>query len=115
MPVAGRTHGMQAEPTTFGAKFALWALQAHRDPERLRAARRRIAVGKLSGAVGTYSNIDPSVEELRVRRLGLEPVPGHPGHCPRPPRRVPVGLRLGRDHGRADRHRGPAPRPQRGG
>jgi adenylosuccinate lyase len=53
VPVTGRTHGMHAEPTTFGAKFALWALQAARDLERLEAARRRVAVGKLSGAVGT--------------------------------------------------------------
>jgi len=75
VPVAGRTHGMQAEPTTFGAKFALWALQADRDRQRLRAARRRVAVGKLSGAVGTYSNIDPAVEAHVCEALGLRPVP----------------------------------------
>src|ERR1700691_3926437 len=75
VPVLGRTHGMQAEPTTFGAKFALWALQAGRDRERLRAARRAVAVGKLSGAVGTFSNIDPSVEAYVCAALGLEPVP----------------------------------------
>jgi adenylosuccinate lyase len=75
--VSGRTHGMQAEPTTFGAKFALFALQAGRDRERLRAARRRVAVGKLSGAVGTYSNIDPSVEAYVCRALGLRPVPAN--------------------------------------
>ncbi len=75
VPVAGRTHGMQAEPTTFGAKFALWALQADRDRQRLRAARDRVAVGKLSGAVGTYSNIDPSVEAHVCAALGLRPVP----------------------------------------
>ena len=75
VPVTGRTHGMHAEPTTFGAKFSLWALQADRDVQRLRAARERIAVGKLSGAVGTYSNIDPSVEEHVCRSLGLTPVP----------------------------------------
>ena len=74
-PIAGRTHGMQAEPTTFGAKLALWCLQADRDRERLRVARRRIAVGKLSGAVGTYSNIDPRVEDHVCRALGLVPVP----------------------------------------
>ena len=74
-PVAGRTHGMQAEPTTFGAKLALWCLQADRDRDRMRTARRRIAVGKLSGAVGTYSNIDPRVEDHVCRALGLEPVP----------------------------------------
>ncbi len=75
VPVTGRTHGMHAEPTTFGAKFSLWALQAGRDLERLRAARRRVAVGKLSGAVGTYSNIDPRVEERVCRALGLTPTP----------------------------------------
>ncbi len=58
---------MHAEPTTFGAKLALFCLQADRDRQRLRAARARIAVGKLSGAVGTYSNIDPAVEALRLR------------------------------------------------
>jgi adenylosuccinate lyase len=75
VPVAGRTHGQHAEPTTFGAKFALWALQADRDRQRLRAARERMAVGKLSGAVGTYSNIDPAVEAYVCRALGLTPVP----------------------------------------
>jgi len=74
-PMAGRTHGMQAEPTTFGAKLALWCLQADRDRQRLRAARARIAVGKLSGAVGTYSNIDPRVEEYVCQSLGIAPVP----------------------------------------
>jgi adenylosuccinate lyase len=75
VPVAGRTHGMQAEPTTFGVKFALWALQVDRDRRRLRRARDAVAVGKLSGAVGTYSNVDPSVEDYVCRALGLEPVP----------------------------------------
>ncbi|MGA3146677.1 MAG: adenylosuccinate lyase [Acidimicrobiales bacterium] len=75
IPVTGRTHGMHAEPTTFGAKFSLWALQADRDVQRLRAARQRVAVGKLSGAVGTYSNIDPRVEEHVCRALGLTPTP----------------------------------------
>src|SRR5213079_2999762 len=60
--MVGRTHGIHAEPTTFGAKLALWALQADRDRRRLCTARDTIAVGKLSGAVGTYSNIDPAVE-----------------------------------------------------
>ena len=75
VPVTGRTHGMHAEPTTFGAKFALWALQADRDRRRLRAARDAVAVGKLSGAVGTYSNIDPAVEAHVCAALGLVPVP----------------------------------------
>jgi adenylosuccinate lyase len=75
VPVTGRTHGMHAEPTTFGAKFALWALQADRDRRRLRQAREQMAVGKLSGAVGTFSNIDPSVEAYVCDALGLTPVP----------------------------------------
>jgi adenylosuccinate lyase len=66
---------MHAEPTTFGAKLALWCLQADRDRGRLRAARAAIAVGKLSGAVGTYSNIDPRVESTVCGALGLTPVP----------------------------------------
>jgi adenylosuccinate lyase len=71
----GRTHGIHAEPTTFGAKVALWCLQADRDRTRLRSARAAIAVGKLSGAVGTYSNIDPAVERYVCAALGLSPVP----------------------------------------
>ena len=71
----GRTHGIHAEPTTFGAKVALWALQIDRDRARLRAARSAIAVCKLSGAVGTYSNIDPSIEAFVGQRLSLAPVP----------------------------------------
>ena len=74
-PMAGRTHGMHAEPTTFGLKLAHWCLQADRDRSRLRAARDRIAVGKLSGAVGTYSNVDPEVERRVCAALGLRPVP----------------------------------------
>jgi adenylosuccinate lyase len=74
-PIVGRTHGIHAEPTTFGAKLALWALALRRDEVRLERARDGIAVGKLSGAVGTYSNIDPEVEALVCARLGLRPVP----------------------------------------
>jgi len=74
-PVVGRTHGVHAEPTTYGAKFALLALQVQRDLERAERARTGIAVGKLSGAVGTYSNIDPQVEAYVCERLGLVPVP----------------------------------------
>ena len=73
--MVGRTHGIHAEPTTFGAKLALWALQIRRDHERLVRARHAIAVGKLSGAVGTYSNIDPRVEDHVCAALGLTPVP----------------------------------------
>ena len=73
--MVGRTHGVHAEPTTFGAKAALWGLQLLRDRDRLRAARARIAVCKLSGAVGTYSNLPPSVEEKVAGVLGLSAVP----------------------------------------
>ncbi|HTW97795.1 MAG TPA: adenylosuccinate lyase, partial [Acidimicrobiales bacterium] len=74
-PMLGRTHGMHAEATTFGAKMALFALQVERDRVRLTTARSAVAVGKLSGAVGTFSNLDPRVEELVCSALGLEPVP----------------------------------------
>ncbi|MCU1450684.1 MAG: Adenylosuccinate lyase [Acidimicrobiales bacterium] len=74
-PMVGRTHGMHAEPTTFGHKLALWCLQADRDRARLRAAREAVAVGKVSGAVGTYSNVDPAVEQQVCAGLGLRPVP----------------------------------------
>ena len=74
-PMVGRTHGIHAEPTTFGAKLALWAMQVRRDRERLVRARATIAVGKLSGAVGTYSNVDPAVERYVCERLGLQAVP----------------------------------------
>ena len=71
----GRTHGIHAEPTTFGAKVALWVLQLRRDLARWFAARDAVSVCKLSGAVGTYSNIDPSVERFVGESLGLVPVP----------------------------------------
>ena len=75
VPVAGRTHGMFAEPTTFGVKFSLFCLQADRDRVRLERARAGIAVGKLSGAVGTYSAIEPSIEAHVCASLGLTAVP----------------------------------------
>ena len=71
----GRTHGIHAEGTTFGVKVALWTLQLRRDEERLRNALDGIAVCKMSGAVGTYSNIDPSVEEYVGNALNLTPTP----------------------------------------
>ena len=69
----GRTHGVHAEPTTFGHKLALWAFELARDRERLRAARQGVSVGKLSGVVGTYSQIEPAVEEYVCAELGLRP------------------------------------------
>jgi adenylosuccinate lyase len=74
-PMIGRTHGVHAEPTTLGAKTALFGLQLVRDRERMLHAARSIAVCKLSGAVGTYSNISPEVEEIVAQRLGLQAVP----------------------------------------
>ena len=74
-PMIGRTHGMHAEPITFGLKLALWHDQIRRDLERVAAARRRMAVGKLSGAVGTYAHLEPEIEAAALRALGLEPVP----------------------------------------
>ncbi|MBM3671467.1 MAG: adenylosuccinate lyase [Actinobacteria bacterium] len=73
--MVGRTHGIHAEPTTFGAKLALWALQVRRDRTRIERARDGIAVGKLSGAVGTFSNVAPEVEAYVCEHLGLRPVP----------------------------------------
>ncbi len=75
-PLMGRSHGVHAEPMTFGLKFALWYEDAKRNLERLRRARAVISVGKLSGAVGTYSNISPALERKVLKRLGLgvEPV-----------------------------------------
>ncbi|MBS3873397.1 MAG: adenylosuccinate lyase [Firmicutes bacterium] len=67
----GRTHGVHAEPTTFGLKLAVWYAELRRHSERLSAARQTIAVGKLSGAVGTYANINPYVEEYVCSCLGL--------------------------------------------
>jgi len=69
--MAGRTHGVHAEPTTFGLKLAGWAFELSRDRDRIRAARDAVAVGKLSGAVGSYSQLDPEVESYVCDRLGL--------------------------------------------
>ena len=69
----GRTHGVHAEPTTFGLKMALWLEETRRNTERLRAACDNISVGKISGAVGTFANIDPCVEEYVCEKLGLKP------------------------------------------
>jgi adenylosuccinate lyase len=71
----GRTHGVHAEPITFGLKMALWFDEVGRQQERLAHAREHIAVGKISGAVGTFANIDPRVEKHVCRILGLKPAP----------------------------------------
>ena len=74
-PCVGRTHGIHAEPMTFGLKLLLWSAEIERDIARLERAQKIISVGKLSGAVGTYSNIDPRVEEIVCKKLGLTRAP----------------------------------------
>ncbi|MGH2675849.1 MAG: adenylosuccinate lyase [Actinomycetota bacterium] len=68
-----RTHGVHAEPTTFGHKLAVWAFELARDRDRLRRAREAVGVGKVSGVVGTYAAVDPFVEEHVCRELALQP------------------------------------------
>jgi len=74
-PVVGRTHGVHAEPTSLGLKFALWLSEVRRDQVRLARAKEAVRVGKLSGAVGNFAHIDPFIEEYVCRKLGLEPAP----------------------------------------
>ncbi|MFC1861130.1 adenylosuccinate lyase [Chloroflexota bacterium] len=74
-PIIGRTHGIHAEVTSFGLKMALWTEEMRRNLHRLTEARKVIAVGKISGAVGTYATVPPEVEEKACARLGLAPAP----------------------------------------
>ena len=74
-PMIGRTHGVHAEPMTFGLKLALWYDQLGRDIGRVTRARAAIAVGQISGAVGTFAHLDPTIEADVCRRLGLQPAP----------------------------------------
>src|SRR5437762_2091604 len=74
-PMIGRTHGVHAEPMTFGLKLALWYAELQRDLDRVLRARDTVSVGKISGAVGTFAHLDPSIEASVCRRLGLEPAP----------------------------------------
>ncbi|HMD35081.1 MAG TPA: adenylosuccinate lyase [Vicinamibacterales bacterium] len=74
-PMIGRTHGVHAEPMTFGLKLALWYAEILRDVERVTRAKATISVGKLSGAVGTFAHLPPSIEADVCRRIGLEPAP----------------------------------------
>jgi len=74
-PQIGRSHGIHAEPTTFGHRLAVFVAQVRRNRERLATARREMAVGKISGAVGTHANVPAEVEEAVCARLGLEPDP----------------------------------------
>ena len=73
--MVGRTHGVHAEPTTFGLKMALWAEEMKRNAQRLREAKRIISVGKISGAVGTYATVSPEVERIACEELGIAPAP----------------------------------------
>lgn len=75
VPAIGRTHGVHAEPTTFGLKLLLWYSATLRNIERMKQAAETMCVGKLSGAVGTYADIDPYVEEYVCQKLGLKPEP----------------------------------------
>lgn len=72
-PQIGRTHGIHAEPTAFGMTFALWYSEMERNRERLERAKEAVSVGKISGAVGAFAHLDPSVEERVCERLGLRP------------------------------------------
>lgn len=72
-PMIGRTHGVHAEPITFGFKLAGWYAQVLRDIERMKSAREAVSVGKISGAVGIYANIDPRIELYVCEKLGLRP------------------------------------------
>jgi adenylosuccinate lyase len=74
-PIMGRSHGMHAEPTSFGLKLALWIDEMRRNACRLEQAREMMAVGKISGAVGTHANVDPEIEEFICERLGLRAAP----------------------------------------
>ena len=71
----GRTHGIHAEPTSFGLKMALWVEEMRRNLHRLTEAKKAIAVGKISGAVGTYATVTPDVEQKACHKLGLDPAP----------------------------------------
>lgn len=73
--MVGRTHGMHAEPITFGLKLLLWYAELQRDLQRLEAAKEVVSFGKISGSVGTYANVDPEVESRVCARLGLRPAP----------------------------------------
>ena len=74
-PMAGRTHGVHAEPITFGLKLAIWVEEMKRNRQRLQEAKRVISVGKISGAVGTYATLSPQLEEKACTKLGLTPAP----------------------------------------
>lgn len=74
-PMIGRTHGVHAEPMTFGVKLALWFAELQRGRARIERAREAVSVGKISGAVGMFAHLDPAIEEAVCRTLGLTPAP----------------------------------------
>ena len=74
-PMIGRSHGIHAEPVTFGIKLALWYDEMRRNLRRMEAAKETVSYGKISGAVGTFANIDPKVEEYVCEKAGLKPAP----------------------------------------
>ena len=96
----GRSHGIHAEPTSFGLKLAGHYAEFSRNRARLVAARAEVATCAISGAVGTFAHLDPAVEEFVAARLGLVPAPVSPQVIPRarpaapPPRPAPTGRRM---------------------
>ncbi len=80
-PTIGRTHGIHAEATTFGLKLCMWLAETERNIERMKRAKEVVSVGKISGAVGTYADVDPFVEEYVCKKLGITPSPFLHRHC----------------------------------
>ena len=106
----GRSHGIHAEPTSFGHKLAVFAFQLDRDRARLRRARDAVSVGAISGVVGTYASVDPQVEQLVCERAGARAGRGvDPGDPARPSRRVRCGAGRLRLHARRVGDRDPSP------
>ena len=111
----GRTHGVHAEPTSFGLKLAGFAFEAYRNAERLERAFAQASVGAISGAVGTYASLGPDYERRVLATLGLEAEDGlDPGRAARPPRRAAAGHRARRRRARALRDGDPPPAAHRG-
>ncbi len=113
--MVGRTHGIWAEPTTMGLKLASWAFELERDHARLTAAAKSVAVGKVSGAVGTYAHLPPQVEQHVCAGLDLTPEPAATQVVARrPPRRVSLHRCAGGRLAGAVCHRGSAFAAERG-
>ena len=114
-PTVGRSHGIHAEPTTFGLKLAYAYAEFARARERLVAARKEVATCAISGAVGTFAQVDPRVEEHVAKAMGLSRGAGlDPDHSARPTRNVFRNPRRGRLFDRAARNRNPPPATHRG-